>query len=339
MSDTTDDLIGSAWGDPLPMAAPKRVEKLMTPAEAALAADIYEAMMRNSRHSVRGQQSADFRVGISDLGYCSERTRRMLDHQEPEDTDLLAAFIGTAIGAQVEEALAQAWPDAIIQSEVVVPLHGDGGTYNVWGHPDVLRPNGLVLDGKTDRGLNVVRRTGPNQQQQFQRHCYAKGAWLGGFFPGVALEDVMVGNVWVDRAADEKELHVHLEPYDERVVEAATLWLDDVIYAFLHKQDARKEPAREVCEATCGFYGDCRALDTDVTGLLSDEVVLTAVDMYQDGAALEREGKRLKDQAKAHLNGIQGSTGDFTVRWVHVNGSHVSYDRSGYEKLDVRRIK
>jgi hypothetical protein len=311
----------------------------VNPAEQALADEVYAAMMDQSRHSVRGQQAADFRVGVSDLGYCSERTRRMLDHQEPEDTDLLAAFIGTAIGDHVERALAVAWPDAIVQSEVTVTLHGDGGTYRVMGHPDVVRPMGLVLDGKTDRGLGVPRRKGPNQQQQFQRHCYAKGAYECGFFPGVPLDDVMVGNVWVDRAADEHELHVNLEPYDERVVEAATMWLDDVIWSFVHQQEARKEPAREVCEATCGFYSDCRALDTDVTGLLSDDTVLTAVEMYQEGAVLEREGKRLKDQSRAHLSGIQGSTGEFSVRWVHVNGSHVEFDRGSYEKLDIRRMK
>jgi hypothetical protein len=239
----------------------------------------------------------------------------------------------------VEAALADAWPDAIIQGSVNVPLHGDGGTYNVMGHPDVLRPMGLVLDGKTSRGLNLPRRTGPSQQQQFQRHCYAKGAWLEGYFPGVPLDDVMVGNVWVDRSADEKQLHVHLEPYDESVVQAATMWLDDVIYAFVHKQDARKEPAREVCEVTCGFYGTCRAMDTDVSGLLADDEVLAAVDMYQDGAALVKEGKRLKDQANARLNGIQGSTGEFTVRWVHVNGGPVAFTRDPYERLDIRRVK
>jgi hypothetical protein len=123
------------------------------------------------------------------------------------------------------------------------------------------------------------------------------------------------------------------------VVQAATMWLDDVIYAFVHKQDARKEPAREVCEVTCGFYGTCRAMDTDVSGLLADDEVLAAVDMYQDGAALVKEGKRLKDQANARLNGIQGSTGEFTVRWVHVNGGPVAFTRDPYERLDIRRVK
>jgi hypothetical protein len=117
------------------------------------------------------------------------------------------------------------------------------------------------------------------------------------------------------------------------------MWLDDVIYAFVHQQDARKEPAREVCKATCGFYGDCRAMDTDVTGFLTDDTVLTAIEMYEEGAGLAKLGNQLKDQAKAHLTGIQGSTGEFSVRWVHVNGSHVSYDRGGYDRLDVGRIK
>jgi len=312
--------------------------RTMDEVEQGLADRIYRAIMDASLYSLRGQQAAEFRVGISDLGYCSERTRRMLAQQIPEETDVLAAFVGTAIGDHVEAACEAAWPEALRNQTVNVTLVGDGGTYRVMGHPDLVLPWGII-DVKTDRGLAVVRRVGPSQQQQFQRHCYAKGAWEAGMFGDRPLSQVQVANVWVDRAADEKQVHVNLEPYDELVVEAATMWLDDVVYAYTNGQEARKEPPREVCAVTCGFYGDCRARDTDVSGLLTDDTVLTSVEMYREGLDLEKRGSQLKDQARAHLQGIQGSTGEYSVRWVHVNGSHVEYERGSYEKLDVRRIK
>lgn len=314
-------------------------ERGMSYDEEMLADSAYAAVMSASRHSARGEQAAEFKVGISDLGYCSERTRRMLRQEVPQDTDLLPAFIGTALGTGIEYALELAWPDAVLQAEVIVPLIGDQATYYVTGHPDLIRPVGLVVDVKTSRGLALPRRIGPSQQQQFQRHCYAKGAWLGGLFPGVPLEQVQVANIWFDRAADERECYVQMEPYDEDVVIAATQWLDEVVYAYVNQSEARKEPAREVCERTCGFFSSCRMLDTDAEGLLTDETVLAGVDLYREGLDLERRGRFLKDQGKAALHAITGSTGEYAVRWVHVGGSHVEFDRKPHERLDIKRIK
>lgn len=305
--------------------------------EADLASSVYEAIQRSSNYSVRSMQSRDFRVGISDLGWCSERTRRMLGQETPDDRDMLPAFIGTAIGDHTEAAIADMWPNAIRKAEVTVVLHGERADYNIGGHPDVLIDN-KVIDVKTSRGLGTARRTGPSQQQQFQRHCYALGAWNAGLLTG-PLEDVQVANVWIDRAGDERECHVHMEKYNPDVVQAAGWWLDDVIYAYLHSEEARKEPPREMCEKVCGFYATCRAMDTDVQGLLTDDGVLAAVDMYREASDLERAARLLKDQAKSHLGGITGSTGEYAVRWVHVNEAEVNYVRGGYDRLDVRKVK
>lgn len=311
----------------------------MTVEEALLASDVYQAVQDYSRYDERGMQSKEYRVGISDLGFCSERTRRMLMQMDPDDSDLLPAFAGTALGDHLERAVARAHPDWIVQTAVTVPLQGEIATYNVSGHPDVVDPSGRLIDFKTTRGLEVVRRKGASQQQQFQRHCYAKGAWLAGMFGDIPLEQVEVANVWMDRACEDREFHVHMEPYSEEIVDQATWWLDEVVHAYKTDSEARKEPPREMCAKACGFFATCRALDTDVTGLLTDDTVLASVGMYQEAQDLEREAKRLKSQARANLDGVSGSTGEFAVRWVWVNGAHVEYDRQGYEKLDVRRIK
>jgi len=314
-------------------------DRQMTHDEVTLAAQIYAAIQKSSNESERSQQSNDYRIGVSDLGYCSEKVRRMLAGIPEPVTDKMPAFIGTALGDHVEQAVLGLWPHAIRQPEVNVTLPGEGGQlYTISGHPDLVFPDGLVLDVKTVRGLSVVRRNGPTQQQQFQRHCYALGAYESGLFD-VPLDEVRVANVWLDRAGDERELFVHMEPYSSMVIRQAGIWVDDLVYAFLHNETARKEPPREVCAKTCGHFADCRALDTDVEGLLTDDEVLISVDLYNEAIALEKQARQMKDQAKANLTGITGSTGKYSVRWVHVNGSHVEFDRQPSDRLDVRPLR
>lgn len=315
--------------------------RAMTEEEAALAADFYTSVQDWSNNTARTRQALDAVAGISDLGFCSERLRRTMTKQVPTDTDSLAAFAGTWLGEGIEQAYKAKHPEALLQQEVSVRLVGERYAYNVPGHVDIIDPAGIVIDAKTDRGLGIVERTGPSQQQQFQRHLYGVGAFNGGLFhPDVKIEDVKVANVWMDRACDDKRFHVHMEPLSLDLVEEAARWLDEVVYAFENDQEARKEPPREVCQVTCGFFKVCRAYDTDVEGLLTDDSVLAAVSMYDEGRDLEKEGKRLKDQAKAALDGVSGSTGEFTVRWVWVNEGMVpSFRRNGYNRLDLRRIK
>lgn len=313
----------------------------MSVEEQSLGDRVYAAVQDASNFSERSQQSADFRMGVSDIGWCSEKVRRMIAGIPEPVTDKLAAFIGTAIGDHVEQAYIAKYPEMIRQAEVTIKLISDtGSVYEVGGHPDLIDPvEGLVIDVKTSRGLGTAMRTGPNQQQQFQRHAYALGAFEAGLFPNHTLDQIRVANVWLDRSADYHEPWVQMERYNPEVVEAMTQWVDEVVYAYIHGEEARKEPSREMCEKVCGHFADCRALDTDVEGLLTDKEVLAAVDMHRAGGDLERAGKRLKDEAKATLKEIKGSTGTYTVRWVDVGPSEVNYVRAGYQKLDIRKIR
>lgn len=317
-------------------------ERDMDDAEFELAERIYAAVQRHSNFSERSLQSQNFQAGISDLGYCSERLRRMLGQEVPVDKDVLPAFIGTALGDHIEQAVKAAWPDdeVLIQSEVSLSLPGETRTYTLTGHPDMIFTDlGYMIDGKSSRGLTIARRAGLDQQKQFQRHCYGLAAHQAGLFGDRPLEEIKVGNVWIDRAGDDRELFVDMEPLDLDIVEGAAQWLDEVVYAYINEQDANKEPPREVCAATCGFYETCRMLETDVDGLIHGEQALTAVEMYAEGGELLKRGKALRDQATAALRGVQGSTGEFTVRWIHVNGTSVAYDRKPYDRLDLRRMK
>jgi hypothetical protein len=311
-------------------------DRSMTPEEHALAEQVYEAIQQVSNYSERSQQSADFRIGISDLGFCSEKVRRMLAGIPEPITDKTAAFIGTALGDHIEQACQAVWHHAIRQAEVTLQLLGDGGrTYTLIGHPDLIDPTGVVIDIKTTRGLSIVRRNGPSRQQQFQRHCYAMAS-MPLFNPDVTLDKVRVANVWFDRAGDEPYPYVQMEDFSPQVVAEAAMFVDDLVYAFLHGEAARKEPPREVCAKACGHFADCRALDTDVEGLLTDPDILTAVDLHRDALAMERKARQMKDQARSALVDISGSTGKFSVRWVHVGGGHVEYDRKPSARLDIK---
>lgn len=315
-------------------------DRPMNDEERDLADQVYEAIMASATQSERSQQQADFRLGISDLGFCSEKVRRMVAGIPEPPTDKLPAFLGTAIGDHVERACLRIWPHAIRQGTVQVVIGGDQTEYTLTGHPDLIFPEGKVVDFKSTEGLLVPQRTGPSQQQQFQRHLYALGAYMANYFEkGLTLEEVQVANVWIDRSGRERRVYVHMEPYSPEVVIQAGFWLDDLVYSFLQNEPARKEPPREVCAKVCGHFQDCRARDTDVQGLLTDDAVLAAVDLRLEAAALTREADAMKREAESYLAGVTGSTGKYAIRWTHVNGGPVSYERKPYDRLDIKPLR
>jgi hypothetical protein len=309
-----------------------------------LSEQIAQAIQLATTSDERSQQAKDFQVGISDLGWCSERTRRMLSQEDPEDTDMFKAWIGTALGAAAEQAVQDyAWSDALIQQTVTLVLKGHEFTYTIPGHPDIILPRGVVLDVKTNDGLMVAERTGMDERQKkFQRHGYGLGAWESALFdPSVMLDEVLVGNVWLDRSGENSKPLVRLEPYDPEVTRETLEWLEETIYAYKHNTEARKEPPREMCAKTCGFFATCRAYDTDVSGLLTDEEVLTALVMYQEGGELTKLGTNMKEQAKSVLRGVEGFAlvGDkrVSLRWTHVNETLTKPSvRRAHDKVEIK---
>jgi hypothetical protein len=325
--------------------------EFMNDVEQELADDFYEAMMRASRESPRSQQAGRFQLGVSDLGFCPERARRMLDGQVPDDTDVLPAFLGTAIGDHAERAYAAAHPDVLVQAQVEnqfrILIDGKPYLVVVPGHPDIIEPEkGRLLDVKTDYGLSDAERQGPDLQKQFQRHTYGKAAWEQGLFaPHIGLADVVVGNVWIDRAAEDRYVHVNLEPLDLDVVDQAQAWLEDVVYHSLNGSEAEKVPPRDMCKVVCGHYAKCRMFDTDVEGLIDDPVTVDRVQMYLEGREQAKAGVGLRKQMSAHLTGVVGTVrlDDGTVlqlRETFVNESLVpEHKRRSYTKLEITEVK
>lgn len=309
-----------------------------------LGAVFYQAVNDWSNRTERSQQSADFKIGVSDLGLCSEKVRRKLMKEPEPERDAWTAFLGTWVGEGVEAAIKKAFPEVIVQAEIFVKFEidvaGNHFSLNIPGHPDVIWPEqGVLIDNKGAFGFQKVKRYGMNDtQKKFQRHLYGQAAFDAGMFGDLPYDQVRVGNMWHDRSGGEKSFYVVTEPLDAGVVNEAKEWLSEVIYSYLHNTEAPKEPGREFCQGYCGFYDTCRALDTDVSGMIEDPELIAAVELILESKEMDRQAKALKAEGEHALKGVSGSTGTHFVRWVDVGPSYIKEGmRSGYTRLQISR--
>jgi hypothetical protein len=286
--------------------------------------------------SARSQYAKSNRLGVSDIGYCREYARRTITGQErdTEQTDYLAAFIGTAVGDRVEDLFVDRWPgEWIKQAEVVVTLEVSGYTLSIVGHPDLYSRSALI-DFKTMDGLATVRSGGATDQQRFQLSLYAKAL----IAEGEMDEDAVLSLIYIDRSGVEKQPHVISWRYDPDIIREAEEWLHDVIYAVENEEEASRDKPRSWCEAVCEFAPSCRGTDTDVEGLIEDPIVLNAVDVYRDAIEREKQAGKDKKSAQSVLEHVNGSTGKHTIRWVDIGPSEVAFTRKGYRRLDIRPV-
>lgn len=313
----------------------------MNDLEMFVADEVRKAVNEWARSTERAEQDKKFVVGPSAIGFCSERLRRLLDQQVPEDpVDWHKAFIGTAVGDYLERAIKQRHPHLLIQSEFWVELEGDRHTYRIPAHSDVIdQEEGIVWDFKTKDGLTWVKRDGISRDYQFQRNLYALGAHQSGLFPNHKLEELRVGNIFYDRAGQEPLPFVQVEDFSPDAVREAIWWLEEVVDAFLAGEEATKEPPRQMCEAACGFFTKCRAFDTDVEGMIRDPKYIGAIEMYVEGNELEKEAKKMKRSAQVILSGVEGHTPTHSLRWTLVNGGTYTVDRQDYLRMSLTRKK
>lgn len=281
----------------------------------------------------RGQQK---QIGVSDLGGCREFVRFLTVAEAfSDDPDNYAAFVGSALGAQIEQAFVAAHPKVRTGVEVLVTLPS-GAAFP--GHPDLVFPTG-VLDIKTVDGLTAVRRSGPSMRQQFQRHLYAAGLVQAGQLP----YDCWVGNAWFDRSGRDSTPHIQVESYDPSWLDRADEWLSDVQYAVYTGENASKDMPLEWCARCCEYFSKCRAEDVlsdrEQGGLIEDPDLLDAVEANIEGKRLRKQADAMIEDSRRMLAQVSGRTGSHVVRWVYVNGSDIpGYYRQGYTKLDIRPI-
>lgn len=293
--------------------------------------------------SARTQQSRDGILGPSDIGFCRNKAALVTKQTPPSDkTSKWAAMVGTALHNYIEAAIKETHPDWLcgsIDKIRVTATLPSGATIS--GSPDIVVPAAnAVLDIKTVDGFEWVKRSGTSTSHKYQRHLYAMGLIDAGILSGD--EPVVYGNIYFDRSGKEPEPYVLTEEFDPTLTHDIDAWVGDVIYAVKNGEDASRDVAAAVCERICEFYTVCRGgLEIHEGGEpITDEETVNAVDMYLEGDTLEKQGKRIKDQAKARLVGVNGTTSTALVRWVRVNPTVVpETQRSGYDRLDVRRLK
>jgi len=298
------------------------------------------AYMDNSARSV---QASEGRLGPSDIGFCRQKAALMVRGVEATDAPpKWAAAVGTAVHNYVEAAIKQMFPDWLMGSidDVTVTATLPSGA-QISGHPDIVIPSeNTGLDIKTVDGFQWVKREGTSQQHKYQRHLYAMGCIAAGLFD--PEKPVWVGNVYFDRSGKQPAPLVFVEEMDPMLTDEIDSWVGDVIYAVKNNEDASRDIPAAVCERICSHFTACRgALETNDGGeLIIDTELVSAIDMYTEARGMEKTAKQMKDEASARLLGVNGSTGQWQVRWVEVQPSKVeSFEKNGYSRLDIRKAR
>jgi CRISPR/Cas system-associated exonuclease Cas4 (RecB family) len=274
-------------------------------------------------------RSTQTEVGPSEIGGCRRKVWYRLNAQPHtnENQSKLAAIMGTAIHATIEEAITKLDPEAkdyLVETEVAY----DG----MKAHVDLFVPStGAVIDWKTSKIKNMGYF--PSNQQRWQVQLYGYLLSKNGYQVNT------VNLVAIARDGEEKDVKVHSEPYDETMAHAALLWLENV------KNSKELPPAEKdasFCKSYCQYYDASGELGC--TGLIKERIVLSEVvieDAEIDKHALHylqldtriKELEKEKDSLKASLEGTIGVTASgVEISWTTVKGRE-TVDAKEVEKL------
>ena len=274
-------------------------------------------------------RSTQTEVGPSEIGGCRRKVWYRLNAQPHtnENQSKLAAIMGTAIHATIEEAITKLDPEAkdyLVETEVAY----DG----MKAHVDLFVPStGAVIDWKTSKIKNLGYF--PSNQQRWQVQLYGYLLSKNGYQVNT------VNLVAIARDGEEKDVKVHSEPYDETMAHAALLWLENV------KNSKELPPAEKdasFCKSYCQYYDASGELGC--TGLIKERIVLSEVvieDAEIDKHALHylqldtriKELEKEKDSLKASLEGTIGVTASgVEISWTTVKGRE-TVDAKEVEKL------
>lgn len=298
------------------------------------------AIKAYSDGSSRSLQSAAGIIGPSDLGFCRQKATLMTRGVEQSDSKpTAAAQIGTAIHTYAGEALRAMFPHWIVDDHKVTATFPSGA--QVSGTPDIIAPDyNALIDIKTVDGFAWVKREGTSLNHRYQRHTYALGAIQEGLLDD--SKPLFVGNLYIDRSGKEPEPLLLIEPFDPSLTDEIDSWIGDVIYAAKHGEDASRDIPSPVCEKICEYFTVCRGgLEVHEGGeFIEDPDLKAAIRMYVEGRDMEKEGSKLKREASTRLAGVNGSDGEWQVRWVSVAPTTVqAFEKQGFDRLDVRKMR
>jgi hypothetical protein len=263
-------------------------------------------------------------LGISALGACTRKAAYAVARVDPSDEvtprEARQANLGTAEHEWLLPRLAALIPGA--RHEVTVELHAAGLT--IPGHVDLSAP-GDVVDLKTvgEHRLQGVRRTGHAYlDHTIQEAGYATALLQAGSPP----EDLVT--LYLDRASGDVEVIV--EPFTNDHVLLVVDRVSDLVDWADNPDDAPREdidgqtmrgPGRRGSFACneCPFLRRCwgplaRPDDdgsVDFTPSDDSDVIRTIAE-YERGRDMERDGKRIKEEAARILDNVKfGMYGEY----------------------------
>jgi len=274
-------------------------------------------------------RSLQTEVGPSEIGGCKRKVWYRLNAQPHTNENLskLAAIMGTAIHAAIEEAIGALDPEGkeyLVETEVA---YGD-----MKAHVDLFVPStGAVIDWKTSKIKNLGYF--PSKQQRWQVQVYGYLLSKNGY-------DVKTVNlVAIARDGAEKDVKVHTEPYDEAIALEAFEWLANV-----KASTTLPEPEKDqsFCKDYCQYYDVTEEMGCG--GLKKERIVLSEVvieDEEVDKHALHylqldgkiKELEKERETLKASLEGATGTTrSGVEISWTTVKGRE-TVDSKEVEKL------
>lgn len=272
-------------------------------------------------------RSNQTQVGPSEIGGCRRKVWYRLNGQPEtnENQSKLAAIMGTAIHAAIEEAIGHIDPEGkeyLVETEVAF---GD-----MKAHVDLFVPEtGAVIDWKTSKVKNLSYF--PSTQQRWQVQVYGYLLSVNGYKVNT------VNLVAIARDGNEKDVKVHTEPYDELIALEALKWLDAV-------KESKVLPEPEKDESFCKHY--CQYYDASgqmgCVGLKKERIVLSEVvieDEEVDKNALhylqlDAKIKELETQRDSIKTSFEGTIG------VTASGIEISWTKvKGRETVDKEKVK
>jgi CRISPR/Cas system-associated exonuclease Cas4 (RecB family) len=274
-------------------------------------------------------RSTQTQVGPSEIGGCRRKVWYRLNAQPEtnENQSKLAAIMGTAIHAAIEDAIGHIDPEGkeyLVETEVA---YGD-----MKAHVDLFVPStGAVIDWKTSKVKNLSYF--PSTQQRWQVQVY------GYLLSKNGHEVKTVNLVAIARDGAEKDVKVHTEPYDEAIALQAFEWLNQV-----KSSTVLPEPEKDqsFCKDYCQYYDATETMGCG--GLKKERIILSEVvieDDEVDKHALHylqldskiKELEKERDSYKASLEGTTGTTkSGIQISWSTVKGRE-TVDSTTVEKL------
>jgi hypothetical protein len=315
---------------------------MTTPDAETLSALVHTAITSFDAQRPRSVQSREGILGPSDLGFCRQKALlTMRGTPQSDSKSIWAAVVGTAVGEYVEKCVKATFPDWLVGSQDNIRV-----TYTtltgaeISGTPDIVVPSmNLVADLKTKDGFEWEERKGSSTSNKYQRHAYAKGLIAAGILDG--SRPVYVANVYLDRSGQIEMPLSEVEEMDPMLDDEITQWVEDVIYARLHEEDASRDIVAPVCAKICEFFTVCRGgLPASESDVYEDPDIIEAVTMYVEGREMAAAGEKQRKAASKILTGLNGAAGGWQVRTTEVGETDVpGFHRKGYLKVEVVPIK